>query len=552
MRTKPPTTQPRRAAVYCRVSSAGQEDNSSLATQEAACRAYAEERGWTVVAVHREVHTGAELFERPELTRLREGMRRGDFDVLLVHALDRLSRKQTHQGLVLSEAEHAGVAWHSATEDIDDSPQGQILRAVIGGMAEMERLKIAERTQRGKAARVASGKPNVGAKPPYGLRWIDERDKVRLEADPDTSSVLRRIFTELAAGGSARQLSLALTREGVPTPTNRGTHWHWSTIRAIVGNPIYSGDAHAYRWKATKTQGRRTQVLRPTEEQTVVNDVAPVLVSPEVVHAARARLAVNKKLATRNNQNPEAALLRGGYALCGYCGGTMQVNNHRSGTLYRCETSNRDKFGCPHHCIMAAVLDTAAWQRVEAVLTRPAVVAAEVARLRRDDPTHADRCSLDRRLTEAERQRANAARLAARFDDDEAAAPFLVEIEALTNQMRALREERERLEAQRAGWEEAQGRLDDLTDWCRVQSANLSTLTYLDRRLAIEALGVEARVWATDHTPRYEIILNLDVLDQRGASGPRSASGDDRVEARVDGYIRRGCARPAGCRAGPP
>src|SRR5215211_6288148 len=48
-----------RVAIYCRVSSPGQEDNSSLDTQEAACRAHAAEQGWTVVGVYREVHTGA-------------------------------------------------------------------------------------------------------------------------------------------------------------------------------------------------------------------------------------------------------------------------------------------------------------------------------------------------------------------------------------------------------------------------------------------------------------------------------------------------------------
>ncbi len=149
---------PRRVAVYCRVSSAGQEDNSSLDTQEAACRAHAAERGWAVVAVYREVHTGAEIFERPQLSRLRDAMRHGGFDVLVVHALDRLSRKQTHQGLILAEAEHAGVEWDSVTEDIDNSPTGQILRAVIGGMAELERLKIVERTMRGRRARVEAGK----------------------------------------------------------------------------------------------------------------------------------------------------------------------------------------------------------------------------------------------------------------------------------------------------------------------------------------------------------------------------------------------------------
>ena len=38
MKASPPVTQPRRVAVYCRVSSAGQEDKSSLGTQEAVCR----------------------------------------------------------------------------------------------------------------------------------------------------------------------------------------------------------------------------------------------------------------------------------------------------------------------------------------------------------------------------------------------------------------------------------------------------------------------------------------------------------------------------------
>src|SRR5829696_4561082 len=140
----------KRCAIYVRVSSVGQEDNSSLGTQEASCRSYAAEHGWEVVSVYRDVFTGAAVFERLGLTELRAAMRANTFDILLVHALDRLSRDQNHLGLVLTEAEHAGVAWDSVTEDMDDSPTGRILRAVISGMAELERLKIAERTQRGK------------------------------------------------------------------------------------------------------------------------------------------------------------------------------------------------------------------------------------------------------------------------------------------------------------------------------------------------------------------------------------------------------------------
>ena len=222
-----------RCVVYCRVSTLEQgRDGTSLDTQEAACRAYAAQRGWTVVAVHREVHTGAEVFERPELTALREAMRRGEFDVLLVHALYRLSRKQTHQGLILSEAEHAGVAWESVTEDIDNSPQGQILRAVIGGMAEMERLKIAERTVRGRKARAHSGKLSGNALR-YGYRWRDET-KAACDVDPVTGPIVARVYGEAIAGTAIRRIALGLTQDGIPTAKG-GSKWSSSSIGTILG-----------------------------------------------------------------------------------------------------------------------------------------------------------------------------------------------------------------------------------------------------------------------------------------------------------------------------
>lgn len=128
------------------------------------------------------------------------------------------------------EVEHAGVEWQSVTEDIDNSPQGKIMRAVIGGMAELDGLKIAERTQRGKRARIESGKPSVGCRAPFGSRWLSEA-KERLEPDPITAPIVRRIITSIANGTSARQMALALMREGVSTPSGRSAIWHVSTIR---------------------------------------------------------------------------------------------------------------------------------------------------------------------------------------------------------------------------------------------------------------------------------------------------------------------------------
>jgi site-specific DNA recombinase len=543
--------RPMRVAVYCRVSSAGQEDNSSLATQEASCRAYAAERGWEVVAIYRDVFTGAAIFERHGLTELRTVMRGRAFDLLLVHALDRLSRDQNHLGLVLTEAEHAGVTWDSVTEDMDDSPTGRILRAVISGMAELERLKIAERTQRGKRARVAAGKYNVGCRPPYGYQWSDPVTKERLAPDPATAPILQRIITGVAAGTSARQMAIALMAEGVPTPSRRSAKWHVSTIRALLKNPVYSGDTDAYRWRVERVKGKRIQRLRPEDERVRISDIASPLVTSEVLHAAQERLAINKWTATRNNRNPEAALLRGRYVRCGYCGFVMQVQNDSRGAYYRCNTTSRDQNGCPCHTISASILDRAVWQRVEAVLTRPEIIQVEVARLRRDDPVKADLDAVERRLAEVERQRSNLVRRVGTIDDDDIAATILAEIAALTTQQKALVAQQDELEAQRAGWAASQQQLNDLDAWCRLQAHNLDTLSYEGRRLALEALGVVARVWSTDHDPRYDITLRLDALPAgTSASDLRTQGGVALAAAHVDGYIRHGCARWGGRLAG--
>ena len=157
MEETPTPRQALRVAIYCRVSSAGQEGNSSLDTQAERCRTYASERGWIVTEVFREVHTGSELFERPQLNRLREVVRSHDCDVVLAYALDRLSRSQAHLGFLLSEFDHLGVRLALVTEDLADTPEGRLLQSVRGFVAEVERLKIRERSQRGVLARVQSG-----------------------------------------------------------------------------------------------------------------------------------------------------------------------------------------------------------------------------------------------------------------------------------------------------------------------------------------------------------------------------------------------------------
>src|SRR5215204_5573649 len=213
-----------RAAIYTRVSTTKQgAEGTSLQTQEEKCRAYAAEHGYTVVAVFSDVYTGEDIFNRAGMSDLRALLRARGTDVVIGHALDRLSRNQTHQGLILSEVALAGARLELVTEKLADTPEGRLLLSVRGFVAEVERLKISERTNRGRRQRAQNGKMMPGPRPLYGYRWRDP-ERSALEPNPETAPVIQRIFRELAGGKSMRQVTRELTQEGVPTATGR-THW---------------------------------------------------------------------------------------------------------------------------------------------------------------------------------------------------------------------------------------------------------------------------------------------------------------------------------------
>ena len=154
MRSVPqPRGGPPAAAIYCRVSTPGQEEEgTSLETQEARCRAYAAEHGYTLSEdhVYRDVHSGAELYERPGWVRLWDAMRAKAVSVVIAFAIDRLSREQNHVGFIVTEADRHKVRLEFVTEVLDDTPIGKFIRSAQAFAAELEREKIRERTMRGR------------------------------------------------------------------------------------------------------------------------------------------------------------------------------------------------------------------------------------------------------------------------------------------------------------------------------------------------------------------------------------------------------------------
>lgn len=510
-----------RTALYLRVSSTRQEDGYSLDTQEAGCRAYAAQHGLTVDECHvyRETQTGVELWDRAVFSRVRQAIERREFDAIVFYVLDRFSRDPVHQLIVMAEAARHDIEVHSVLDDIDDSDEGQLIQFVKGYAGKREWRMLRERTMRGKRARVESGKLLPASKPLYGYQWRDET-KAAYDIDPETAPVVIRIYQWLITGDTLRSIIRRLSEEGIATPTGRSPMWSLQSIRNILLNPAYKGEAYGF---GLKRSGKGiSQHFDPTRAIALPAGTVPAIVDPATWEAAQRILARNKSAAIRNAREPEAVLLRGGYAVCGYCGSTMTARPRSDrGYEYVCGSSRHAIRTCERPTISAQRLDRIVWGRLRSAIVQEDIIAGEIQRQRSADPTVTDRAVHERTLTELERRRDNLVHAISLTDDPDTAAPLVEQLSQITSQRKAASAALAELETRRDAWEMNQHMIAGVETWRQRVAVNIDLLNWKERRLLMDIVQLRVEVWRANHDPRIRIqslidpaLMNSDQYDK--------------------------------------
>jgi DNA invertase Pin-like site-specific DNA recombinase len=150
----------KRAVLYARVSTGDQHPETQLCD----LRALAKQRGFEVIREYTDVISGAQA-KRPGLDHLLSDAHRGQFDVLLVAAFDRVARSVRHFLEVLDELSHLGIEFVSLRENIDTGgPLGRAIVVIVGAIAELERSLIVERVRAGMRRAKLEGR-RIGRQP---------------------------------------------------------------------------------------------------------------------------------------------------------------------------------------------------------------------------------------------------------------------------------------------------------------------------------------------------------------------------------------------------
>ena len=340
----------------------------------------AKEMGYTIAPedVLSEVGSGINL-DRPVLDSIRGMAAAREIDAVFGYGTDRLSRDPVDLLVLAREFKGHGVEVYFVQDPSDNSPEGELVRFVLGFSAGREHALIRERTTRGKLATARGGRMPVGASSqPYGYDYdpVTKRRVVNATEKP----ILKRIFRQYVEGWSMYRIAKTLNAEGIPSKT--GVSWSVTVIRLILSNTTYIGVDYYGRKKLVRgPRGESKQVRTPKEEWIEITGYTPPLISESVFRKADERL---KQAQERNQGRTNRRYFMSGFARCGWCNSSV-VGAGRTGKYwyYRCSSRTRGlvvgKRGCRgSYCINGAWLEGQVWSHVTAMVRDPSRVIEDL------------------------------------------------------------------------------------------------------------------------------------------------------------------------------
>lgn len=330
----------KRAALYARYSSDLQRD-ASIADQIDLCRRYAEQMGFDVVDVFEDRAISGSSTDRPGYQALLRNARAGAFDVIVVEALDRLTRRLADVAQVHDELQFLRVELFAVNA-------GQISLLQVGMLGTIGQVFLADlgaKTKRGQAGRIRDGAAAAGIS--YGYDTVPDATERGLRTiNPAEAAVVTRIFEMFAGGVSPRQIAHRLNDDGVRGPGGRP--WGDTTIRGqrdrgtgILNNELYIGRRIWNRCSYVKNPktGRRVARLNPRDQWTISEVPDLRIVSDELWHRVKRRQERTTFQMARDdggnalNRAHRRKFLLSGLLVCGCCGAGYTI-------------VGKDRYGC--------------------------------------------------------------------------------------------------------------------------------------------------------------------------------------------------------------
>lgn len=312
-------------AIYLRKSRDDQEETreETLARHERMLLDYCKRNNLIIKEIYKEVVSGENIANRPEMQRLLEDVAKCNFDGVVVIEIERLSRgNQIDQAEILEIFKKSKTKILTLNKIYDLSSDNDFDEDFFEFglfMSRREYKIINRRLLRGRKQAQKEGY-FIGTTPPFG--YSKERiDKGFVLVEDENADVVRLIFNKFAYDGwKLGDLRRYLTENNIKGQINQ-QRWENKGIKRILQNKVYIGfiNCNTKKAEANSIKGKH----KPIVDEKTFNLVQELLKQREC-----------KTVRGKELVNPLATILK-----CGNCGRTMarftKTDDKRT-QVYRC------------------------------------------------------------------------------------------------------------------------------------------------------------------------------------------------------------------------
>ncbi len=320
----------RKVAGYARVSTDHEEQQTSYEAQVDYYTNYIKGReDWELVSVYTdEGISGTSTAKREGFNKMVADALGGRIDLIITKSVSRFARNTVDSLTTIRKLKDHKVECYFEKENIwTFDSKGELLLTIMSSLAQEESRSISENVTWGQRKRFADGKVTVPFKRFLGY---DRGGDGNLVINEEQAAVVRRIYGMFLQGRSPSAVAKALTKEGIPTPGGK-TKWSGSTVRSILTNEKYKGDALLQKVYTVDFLTKKKKVNEGEVPQYYVEHNHDAIIEPAVFDTVQKQISVRQ---TGTNRRSSASIFSGRIK-CGCCGSWYGSKVWHSNDKYR-------------------------------------------------------------------------------------------------------------------------------------------------------------------------------------------------------------------------
>ena len=316
--------QKKKMAAYCRVSTEQAEQLTSYEAQVTYYTTYINGHAdYEMAGIYAdEGITGTNTKKREQFNKMIEDCKAGKIDMIITKSISRFARNTLDCLNYVRLLKDLGIGVIFEKENIQTlDSKGEVLLSILSSLAQDESRSISENSTWGIRRRFEQGKVIVNHTKFLGY---DKDENGNLIINEKQAKIVRRIYTEFLAGKGANRIAKDLEAEGVYHTWDGKARWYEGSIRHMLSNEKYMGDALLQKTYTVDFLTKKRAENNGQVPQYYVENSHPAIIDKETWTAVQLEMERRKQFAEKHGIGKiDYATVNGpfsGKVICSKCG----------------------------------------------------------------------------------------------------------------------------------------------------------------------------------------------------------------------------------------